>query len=281
MVVETQERKEVPKTVHVSVPHRAQPAGTVLLRVFRYNPNTKDEPTMVTFRVPVTKGMTVLDALLWAKEHVDPGLALRYSCRMGICGSCGMMINGEPKLGCETQIAELGAATVEVGPLPNYPIVRDVATDFTDFFSHHRRIKPYLIHKDNGGLKPVEREVLQTEEQKLGYYQFTMCIMCGLCDAACPIVAMDQEFLGPQALAQAYRFAADSRDEGWPERAAIADSPHGCFRCELAGSCSAVCPKGVDPALGVQLLKREVLRRRFRIGGFLVKAPARRQRSRL
>ena len=89
-----------------------------------------------------------------------------------------------------------------------------------------------------------------------------MCIMCGLCDAACPIVAFDREFLGPQALAQAYRFAADSRDQGWRARRDIVDTTHGCFRCELAGSCSAVCPKGVDPALGLQLLKRAVLRGR-------------------
>lgn len=236
---------------------------TILLRVFRYNPKAKrDEPRMVTYRVPMSKGLTVLDALLWVKENVDNGLSFRYSCRMGICGSCGMLINGKPSLGCETQVAELGTDVVEVGPLTNYDVIRDVATDFTDFFSHHSKIKPYLIRKENGEGTRIERELLQTEEQKLEFYQFTMCIMCGLCDAACPIVGMDKDFLGPQALAQAYRFGIDSRDQGWPERAEVVDSPHGCFRCELAGSCSAVCPKGVDPGLGVQLLKRQVLRRK-------------------
>lgn len=237
----------------------ARPA-TILVRVYRHNPRVAgDPPRMVTYRVPLKKGLTVLDALLWVKEHVDPGLAFRYSCRMGICGSCGMLINGKPSLGCETQVAELGTEVVEVGPLTNYPVVRDVATDFTDFYSHHNRVKPYLIRKDDAGLKPIEKELLQTEEEKLEYYQFTMCIMCGLCNSACPIVGMDREYLGPQALAQAYRFATDSRDQGWPERAAVVDTPHGCWRCELAGSCSAVCPKGVDPALGIQLLKRTVV----------------------
>lgn len=236
---------------------------TILLKVFRYNPAVPvDEPRMVTYRVPMSRGLTVLDALLWVKENVDNGLSFRYSCRMGICGSCGMLINGKPMLGCETQIAELGTDVVEVGPLTNYEVIRDVATDFTDFFSHHNKIKPYLIRRENGDGKPIQRELLQSEEQKLEYYQFTMCIMCGLCDAACPIVGMDKEFLGPQALAQAYRFAMDSRDQGWPERSKVVDSPHGCFRCELAGSCSAVCPKGVDPGMGVQLLKRRVLFRR-------------------
>ncbi len=236
---------------------------TVLLKVFRYNPKGKgEEPRMVTYRVPMSKGLTVLDALLWVKENVDNGLAFRYSCRMGICGSCGMLINGKPGLGCETQIAELGTDVVEVGPLTQYEVIRDVATDFTDFFSHHNKIKPYLIRPENGDGKPIDKELLQTEEQKLEFYQFTMCIMCGLCDAACPIVGMDKDFLGPQALAQAYRFGIDSRDQGWPDRAEVVDSPHGCFRCELAGSCSAVCPKGVDPAMGVQLLKRLVIHRK-------------------
>ncbi len=238
---------------------------TILLRVFRYNPKgSGDEPRMVTYRVPLSKGLTVLDALLWVKENVDNGLSFRYSCRMGICGSCGMLINGKPELGCETQVAELGTDVIEVGPLTNYEVIRDVATDFTDFFSHHTKIKPYLIRHEDGEGQPIAKELSQTEEQKLEFYQFTMCIMCGLCDAACPIVGMDKEFLGPQALAQAYRFAVDSRDQGWPERKAVVDSPHGCFRCELAGSCSAVCPKGVDPGMGVQLLKRKVFRRKLR-----------------
>ena len=257
-------RRSGTTTVLGEVPRESTAPGTVLLRVYRHNPcAVGDEPRMTTFRVPVAKGMTVLDALLWVKENVDPGLAFRYSCRMGICGSCGMLVNGRPELGCETQIAQLGTDVVEVAPLTNYPVVRDVVTDFQDFFGHHRRAKPYLVRKENGEGAPVTRELLQTEEQKLEYYQFTMCIMCGLCNAACPIVGLDPEFLGPQALAQAYRFAIDSRDQGWRERAEVVDSPHGCFRCELAGSCSAVCPNGVDPGLGVQLLKRLVLARRM------------------
>ncbi len=240
------------------------PQKTILLRVYRHNPRKEGDPArMVTYLVPFKKGITVLDALLWVKENLDPGLAFRYSCRMGICGSCGMVINGKPMLGCETQIGELGTEVVEVAPLTNYPVIRDVATDFTDFFSHHNRAKPYLIPKDPDDLKPVEKELLQTEEQKLGFYQFTMCIMCGLCNSACPIVGMDREYMGPQALAQAYRFATDSRDQGWDERVPVVDAPHGCWRCELAGSCSAVCPKGVDPALGIQLLKRTVVHRRL------------------
>lgn len=264
MVVEVQERAAKEKVHHVTVPKEAERWKTIRLKVYRHNPNAAgDEPRMVTYRVPFARGLTVLDALLWVKEHVDPGLAFRYSCRMGICGSCGMLINGRPSLGCETQIADLGTNIVEVAPLTNYPVIRDVATDFTDFFSHHRKVKPYLIRREDTVTRPVQKELLQTEEEKLEYYQFTMCTMCGLCDASCPVVAMDAEYLGPHALAQAYRFLADSRDQGWEERIRAVDVPHGCFRCELAGSCSAVCPKGVDPDLGTQLLKRAVLRGRI------------------
>jgi len=233
------------------------------LKAHLYNPRSGDHSRKVaSFSFPISKGMTVLDALLWVNEHQGGGPAFRYSCRMGVCGSCGMMINGKPRLACETQIRDLGS-TVEVSPLPGFPIIRDIVADFDPFFLHHSNVKPYLIRDASVDHNPIRIEVFQTEEQLLDYYQFTMCIMCGLCDAVCPIVGTDPEFLGPQALAQAYRFVADSRDQGWAERARIADTAHGCWDCKLAGSCSAVCPKGVDPALGVQLLKREILRGRI------------------
>jgi len=245
-----------------ATPVAAKPMGVVLLRVYRHNPAVPgDEPKTVTIRVPVSPGMTVLDALVWAKETVDPSLAFRCSCRMGICGSCGMEINGVPRLACETQLKELEGDRVEVAPLRNHPVVRDLATDFTGFFGKHRSVRPHVVRADAEPAR-IEQELLQTEEQKLAYYQFTMCIMCGLCNSACPIATMDSQFLGPQALAQAYRFTADSRDQGRAGRLPVLDGHHGAWRCEIAGSCSAVCPKGVDPALGIQLMKRTLLRRR-------------------
>ncbi|HLE64830.1 MAG TPA: succinate dehydrogenase iron-sulfur subunit [Candidatus Bathyarchaeia archaeon] len=231
-----------------------------ILRVHRRISNEPENPSKIMgFLFPITKGMTVLDALLWVKEHKAQGLAFRYSCRMGICGSCGILINGEPELACETQITALSGDAIEVAPLPNFPVVRDLVTEFQGFFSHHTWVMPYLIRRNP--VETGERELLQTEEEKLRYYQFTMCIMCGLCNAACPIVGVDQEYLGPQALTQAYRLAVDSRDEGWSRRKASLDTVHGCWGCTVAGSCSAACPKGVDPALAIQLLKRKVLLR--------------------
>jgi succinate dehydrogenase / fumarate reductase iron-sulfur subunit len=231
---------------------------TRILKVYRYDRNGQERsPRIVGFTFPITKGMTVLDALLWLKEHNVPGLAFRYSCRMGICGSCGILINGEPMLACETQITSVDGDAVQVAPLPNFPVIRDLVTEFQGFFHHHAQVTPYLIRKDP--TETLDRELLQTEDEKLRYYQFTMCIMCGLCNAACPVAGVDQDYLGPQALAQAYRFIADSRDEGWPQRKMSLDTMHGCWGCTVAGSCSAACPKGVDPALAVQLAKRQVL----------------------
>ena len=145
----------------------ANPTRPVLLRVYRHNPSApEDTPKIVTYRVPVSFGMTVLDALIWAKEHVDPSLAFRCSCRMGICGSCGMQVNGVPRLACETQLTELGGDRVDVAPLANHPIVRDLATEFAGFFGKHRAVRPHVVRTD-GEPARIERELLQTEEEKL------------------------------------------------------------------------------------------------------------------
>jgi len=229
-------------------------AAVVTVRVFRFHPETSAPPRYQDYRVPAAPGMTVLDALVHIKERLDATLAYRSSCRMGICGSCGMFINGFPRLACQTQLHTLGSL-VQVEPLPNYPVVRDVVPDLEPMVRHHTSVRPFLIRKD-GEREPPTAEYLQTPEELEGYLQFAYCIKCGLCLAACPTVATDPDFTGPQALAQAYRYCADSRDDGLAARRAALDSLHGVWRCHLAGACTEACPKGVDPALAIQLLKR-------------------------
>ncbi len=131
-----------------------------------------------------------------------------------------------------------------------------MAADFRDFFAHYKFVKPYLIRGDKAEQEGKATQFLQTERDRLQYLQFSYCIMCGLCDSACPPYVMDPKYLGPQALAASYRWMADTRDEGREERAATVDHEHGCWQCHVAQTCSVVCPKGIDPALGVQLLKR-------------------------
>ena len=217
------------------------------------------------YEVNVKPGMTVNDALFFIKERLDGSLSWRVSCRMGICGSCGMQINGRQMLACQTQITDLKTDQIVLRSLPNYPIIKDLVTDLTELYTKHRRVKPYIIRTDLDELEKPTREYVQTPEQMERYLQFAYCIMCGLCNSACPVIATDEKFLGPQALAQAFRYNTDSRDEGAHYRLEVVNEPHGCWRCHFAGACSAVCPRGVDPALGIQLLRREALRSKIGI----------------
>ncbi len=234
----------------------------ITFRIKRYDPE-KGKTWWQEYKVPVRRGMTLVDVYLYIKENLDPSLAVRYSCRMGICGSCGVVINGKPSLACETQILELGTDVVTVEPLPNYPVVRDLVVDFTGFFEKHRMVKPYLIRRDVEEQENPTREYRMLPEEYDYMVQFSYCIKCGLCYAACPVPAIDSKFLGPQALAQAFRYMIDVRDEGLKERVLVVDSEHGCWRCHFADACSAVCPKGIDPAQGIQLLRRMLISMRL------------------
>jgi succinate dehydrogenase / fumarate reductase, iron-sulfur subunit len=230
---------------------------TVTFEVLRYSPESGGSPRLQEYQVPVTKGMTVLDALLWIKENLDPTLSWRSSCRMGVCGSCGMFINGLPRLACNNQIMHLHSDRVTVKPLPNYDIIRDLVPDLEGFFARHRTSKPWLIRRDLKEQEAATAEYFQSPEELVNYIQFSYCIKCGLCLSACPTVATDSNYLGSQALGQAWRYIADSRDEGAAEREEVY-SDHGVYRCHFAGACSEVCPKGVDPAFAIQLLKRDM-----------------------
>ncbi len=237
---------------------------TVTFKIEKFDPEKDSKPHYAEYKVPVYRGMTVLDGLLYVKEDVDGTINFRYSCRMGICGSCGMFINGKPRMACMTQILELDSDVIEIAPLPNYDNIRDLVPDSTPLFEKHKKIKPYLIREDTKEQENPIGEYYQTPEEHEYYSQFSFCIKCGLCYAACPSVASDPEYLGPQALTQAYRYSVDTRDEGFVERVMVVDDPHGCWRCHYAGACSEVCPKGVDPAKAIQLLKGLILK--YRLG---------------
>ncbi|MFQ5782287.1 MAG: succinate dehydrogenase/fumarate reductase iron-sulfur subunit [Nitrosopumilus sp.] len=231
---------------------------SILLRIARYNPEQDDASGFMEFTVPYEKWTTVLEAILEVKKHFDHSIAVRYSCRQATCGSCGMIINGKPRLACFTKISELDSNVVTVEPMNNFPIIRDLAVKFERLFDTHHKIKPYLI-RDDTELVSDAKEFLQSPEELEQYIQFSNCIKCGLCNSACPTMATDSSFVGPQALAQAYRYVADSRDKGKDSRLKIIDESHGIWRCHFAGSCSQVCPKGVDPAMGIQLLRGYLL----------------------
>ena len=250
---------------HTEAPHKP-----IVLRIRRCNPATTTKSELKSYQVPPEPGMTVLSALLYAKEKIDHSIAIRYSCRMACCGSCGMKINGVPKLACYTQVKEYENRPITIEPLDHYPLVRDLVTDFDGFFQKHNNVLPFLIRKGKEEQDTVESEYKQSASELDDFLQFSGCIKCGLCNAACPTVATDPLFTGPQALGQAYRYVADSRDEGTKERIGLVDHRHGVWRCHYAGACSYVCPKGVDPALGIQRLKKVAVRAKERVGASLM-----------
>ena len=230
----------------------------VTFRIQRYDPEESSPPHFQEFTIPLGRGMTVLDGLIYIKENLDSTLAFRTSCRMGICGSCGMLINNYPHLACHTQIKEFHSNTLTVKPLPNQPIIKDLVVDLMPMFNVHKSIKPYIIRQDTEEMENPTAEFDQLPQEVNAFLQFTCCIKCGICVAACPTSASDKLFLGPQSLAQCYRYCAYSRDEGQPERFPVVSTDHGVWRCHLAGACSEACPKGLDPALAIQLLKRQL-----------------------
>ncbi len=231
----------------------------IKFHITRYNPEIDRVAYMRTYTIPVRGGMTVLDGLHHIKDNLDSSLAWRYSCRMGVCGSCGMLLNGRPTLACNTQILHIADTDITVGPLPNFEIIRDLVPDLTSMFEKHRSIKPFVLRADEAEIDDPAGEFYQSPEQLEAYLQFSYCIKCGCCMAACPTLATDARYLGPMPLTAAQRFNEDSRDDGKRIRSKMTGAAHGAFRCHYAGECSRVCPKGVDPAKAIQHLKRQLV----------------------
>jgi fumarate reductase iron-sulfur subunit len=229
-------------------------AETITLEVTRYSPEQETEPRRQEYKVPLRKDWVVLDALNYIKDNVDGSLTFRWSCRMGICGSCGMMVNGEPKLTCATFLKSYAAeGRVRVQPLRYFPVIRDLVVALEDFMFKLQSVKPWLIRAEE---KPVaEGEYLQTPEQLDLYKQFSMCINCVLCYAACPVVGLDPTFIGPAAIALAQRYNMDSRDQGSQERMDVLAQHEGIWGCTFVGDCTKACPKKVDPAGAIQQYK--------------------------
>ena len=228
-------------------------AETITLEVARYCPERDTEPSFQTFEAPLRKDWVVLDALNYIKDKVDGSLSFRWSCRMGICGSCGMMVNGEPKLTCATFLSNYAPGPIRVQPLQYFPVVRDLVIEMTDFMEKLKAVKPWIIRRDEKPL--LEGEFLQTPQQLDAYKQFSMCINCVLCYAACPVYGLDKLFTGPAALALAQRYNNDSRDQGAKERLHLLSQEDGIWGCTFVGECTKVCPKHVDPAGAIQQYK--------------------------
>ena len=225
--------------------------GTIEIEVLRYRPEQDEKPFFQSYQVPFSDDMSVLQGLQYIKDELDS--TLRWSCRMAICGSCGMMINGVPDLACHTFLRNFYPGKLRVEPLEHFPIERDVVVSAQDFIDKMERIKPWIIPKEPRTLE--QGEYLQTPAQLEAYEQFSDCINCMLCYAACPQYGLSQDFIGPGLLALLHRYNSDSRDGGQRERMELVSAEEGVWNCTAVGYCSEVCPKGVDPANAVNINK--------------------------
>lgn len=227
--------------------------GVMEVQVQRYRPDVDDAPRFVSYQVPWTKDTSVLDALNYIKDELDSSLAFRWSCRMAICGSCGFMLNGEPKLGCEQFLRTYAPGPLRIEPLAFHAVERDLVVDLEPFMGKLKHVEPWLHPDPVTG--PPEPGNLQTPSQQASYMQFAACINCMLCYAACPQVGLAADFLGPAAITAAVRYNKDSRDHGKGDRLPQLDQQDGLWPCTFVGACSTACPKGVDPASAIQQAK--------------------------
>jgi len=228
-------------------------ADHITLQLARYRPEAEVEPSFQEYEVPCREDWVVLDGLNYVKDQLDGTLSYRWSCRMGICGSCGMTVNGEPKLTCATFLADYAPGPVRVEPLRNFPVIRDLVVELGDFMRKLTAVKPWIVRQVEQPLS--EGEYRQTPAQMDQFHQFSMCINCMLCYAACPVYGLDPHFIGPAAIALAQRYNLDSRDQGAAERLDILAQHDGIWGCTFVGDCTRVCPKNVDPAGAIQRYK--------------------------
>jgi succinate dehydrogenase / fumarate reductase, iron-sulfur subunit len=259
--------------------------ATYTLKVRRYQPESGEGPYWEQFNVDLDPSLSVLDGLLQAKDRDDGSLSVRCSCRAAICGSCGMKVNGSSTLGCKTQIGEaheqanrrkaddvpppLGADElpppgsangsadnpIVVEPMGNMPVIKDLITDMeSTHWAKIRRVTPWLLPH---GEAP-EREYVVEPESMIDITQSMACIQCGACVSSCLSMEADPDFIGPAALAKAYRFVGDPRDAETKERLHdLAHDPHGIYDCTHCFSCIDACPKGVAPMDQIMRLRRK------------------------
>jgi len=226
-------------------------------RIYRYNPEADKAPRMQDYTLPKESDASMLlDALLLLKEQ-DPTLSFRRSCREGVCGSDGMNVNGRNVLACITPLRTL-REPIEVRPLPGQPVVRDLVVDLSNFFAQYRAVTPWLVNSD----PEPEIERLQTPAERAQLDGLYECILCACCTTACPSFWWNpKRFLGPAALLQAWRFLADSRDQGTGERLDELEDPYKLYRCHNIMNCTMVCPKGLNPTKAIGEIKRMLARR--------------------
>ena len=228
-------------------------------RIYRYDPDTGENPRLDTYTVDLADcGPMVLDALIKIKTEIDSTLTFRRSCREGVCGSCAMNMGGENGLACIRAIEDVPGEAVVVYPLPHMRVIKDLVTDFRQFWAQYESIEPWLKTRT----PPPERERLQTPAERERLDGLWECILCACCSTSCPSYWWNAErYLGPAVLLQAYRWIADSRDEATGERLDDLEDPYRLYRCHTIFNCTNACPKGLNPAKAIAEIKKRIAER--------------------
>lgn len=234
--------------------------GKYIFRIRRFGPEKAEsrwqDGLWQEFAVEMEPTERLLDGLIRIKDTQEGSLTFRRSCAHGICGSCGMKINGRSALACQTLMKDM-PETIEVEPLPAFTVVKDLVVDMEPFFEKDAAVMPYLINSE----PPPEREWLQAPAEQERLVGAISCIMCACCTSSCPIYWADREYLGPAALLKAARFVFDSRDRAQAERLGKVASREGIWRCHSVYNCVEACPKGIDVAGYISQLKRRSFRK--------------------
>jgi len=218
-----------------------------------------EQGDFVRYEVPRQDSQTVLDVVTYIQRHLDPSLSYRFSCRVGMCGSCAMTVNGVARWTCRTSVSKVAAdGKLEIAPLANLPVIKDLATDMSGFFDKWAQARGLFQgrrtrHDEFARVEPASSERIAADAG-------IECIGCGVCHASCDVVGWRAEFLGPAALNRAWTLVNDQRDTGQLERLRAVAGDAGCHVCHTQGSCSERCPKQIAPTAGIAGLKRLVAR---------------------
>ena len=227
-----------------------------VLEIYRYDPDSTSNPRKDYFEIDIDEcGPMVLDALIYIKSKIDSSLTFRRSCREGVCGSCSMNIDGTNTLACTKHIKDV-KGNIKIYPLPHMKVIKDLVPDLSEAYKQYASVEPWLK-----STKPSksEKEQLQTPEERKKIDGAYECILCFCCSTSCPSYWWNgDQYLGPAALLQAYRWIADSRDESSQSRLESLKDSFKLYRCHTIMNCTKACPKGLNPAQAISRIKSSI-----------------------
>jgi fumarate reductase iron-sulfur subunit len=208
-----------------------------------------------TYTVPQRESQTVLDVVTFVQRHIDPTLSYRFSCRVGVCGSCAMTVNGRPRWTCRTHVSKVaGDGRLEIGPLKNLPVIKDLATDMEAFFEKWQQAKG--VFAPTKTRHDAIAQIRPDTPARIAADAGIECISCGVCYAGCDTVRWNSEYLGPAALTRAWTLVNDERDGGNPARLQAISASGGCHACHSHQTCQELCPQALNPTASIAGLKR-------------------------